>query len=85
MMGNHQLCKRVSFCSSHNIGIDYYSENEPSTSWNKECGISIMTRLSEAEWLSGFNSSGLIDVLCWRVGAKDDWAGTLVVTGLMHY
>jgi hypothetical protein len=67
------------------IGIDYYSENEPSTSWNKECGISIMTRLSEAEWLSGFNSSGLIDVLCWRVGAKDDWAGTLVVTGLMHY
>jgi len=29
--------------------------------------------------------SGLINVLCWRVGAKDNWAGTLVVTGLMHY
>ena len=67
------------------MGIDYYTENKVSESWSEDCGISIMTRLSEAEWLSGFNSSGLIDVLCWRVGAKDDWAGTLVVTGLMHY
>lgn len=67
------------------IGIDYYSENGPSISWNKECGISIMTRLSEEEWLSGFNNSGLIDVICWREGAKDDWAGTLVMTGIMHY
>ena len=67
------------------VGIDYYSENETSRSWNKECGISIMTRLSEAEWLSGFNSSGMIDVICWREGAKDNWAGTLVITGRMQY
>ena len=32
------------------MGIDYYTENKVSESWSEDCGISIMTRLSEAEW-----------------------------------
>jgi len=66
------------------MGIDYYRENKPSESWDEDCGISIMTRLSEAEWVAGFNSAGLKNVTFWRVGAKDDWAGTLVVTGKLE-
>lgn len=63
------------------IGIDYYKENEPSESWPLDCEISIMTRLSEEEWLKGFIKSGLADILSWREGQKDKWGGTLILTG----
>jgi SAM-dependent methyltransferase len=63
------------------IGIDYYKENKPSESWPLDCGISIMTRLSEKEWSDGFIKSGLVNVLTWREGQKDKWGGTLILTG----
>ncbi|MBN4081473.1 hypothetical protein JYT44_03820, partial [Caldithrix abyssi] len=63
------------------MGIDYYTENKPSESWHVDCGISIMTRLSESEWVDGFNQAGIKNVVSWRVGQKDGWTGTLVVTG----
>ena len=63
------------------IGIDYYKENKPSESWPLDCGISIMTRLSEKEWSDGFIESGLVNVLSWREGQKDKWGGTLILTG----
>jgi 2-polyprenyl-3-methyl-5-hydroxy-6-metoxy-1,4-benzoquinol methylase len=63
------------------IGIDYYKENKASESWPLDCGISIMTRLSEKEWTEGFIKSGLANVLTWREGQKDNWAGTLILTG----
>tara|TARA_B110000116_G_scaffold68404_1_gene58976 strand:- start:663 stop:800 length:138 start_codon:yes stop_codon:yes gene_type:complete len=40
-----------------------------------------MTRLSEKEWTEGFIKSGLANVITWREGQKDNWAGTLVLTG----
>jgi SAM-dependent methyltransferase len=63
------------------IGIDYYKENKPSESWPLDCGISIMTRLSEEEWSNGFIKAGLVNVLTWREGKKDKWGGTLILTG----
>ena len=64
------------------MGIDYYTENKPSENWSTECDISIMTRLSIAEWVGMFIHAGLNNIQSWQVGEKDDWAGTLVVTGI---
>ena len=64
------------------LGIDYYSENKISESWNEDCGISIMTRMSESEWIDGFRQAGLMNIQSWRQGEKEGWAGTLVVSGV---
>lgn len=64
------------------MGVDYYTENTVSESWSEDCGISIMTRLSESEWVDGFNQAGFHDIQSWREGEKEGWAGTLVVTGV---
>ncbi|MBN09223.1 MAG: nodulation protein S NodS [Flavobacteriaceae bacterium] len=63
------------------IGIDYYKENKASHCWPEECGISIMQLLSEKEWNSFFKIAGFKNVKSWRVGEKDNWSGTLVLTG----
>ncbi|MGY8780361.1 MAG: class I SAM-dependent methyltransferase [Fidelibacterota bacterium] len=64
------------------LGIDYYSENKISESWNEDCGISIMTHMSESEWIDGFRQAGLMNIQSWRQGEKEGWAGTLVVSGV---
>jgi len=63
------------------IGVDFYKENEVSKSWPNDCGISIMSRLSELEWIQGFKNAGLQNIASWREGVKDNWAGTLIITG----
>ena len=40
-----------------------------------------MLMLKESEWIHLFEQAGFIEVESWRVNKKDDWAGTLVVTG----
>ncbi len=62
------------------MGVDHYQENKPSLDWAEECGTTLTT-LSESEWKAGFVGAGLSQVKTWRVGKKDDWGGTLVVTG----
>ena len=64
------------------IGVDFYEENRQSHSWVTDCGISVMTMLSESEWKNGFEESGFGYVQSWRHGTDGDWAGTLIVTGL---
>ena len=64
------------------IGIDHYLENTPSLNWAEECGISIMTTLPKSSWQQIFIDADLIDVESWQVGQKDDWQGTLIVTGV---
>ena len=64
------------------IGVDFYRENKPSHSWVTDCGISVMTMLSENDWWDAFGAVGLENVQSWRHGAKGDWAGTLIVTGI---
>jgi len=63
------------------VGVDFYKENEPSLSWQKDCGISTMTLFSEKEWLSAFEISGFKNVKSWHHGAKDNWSGTLILSG----
>lgn len=63
------------------IGLDFYRENKVSHSWPEDCGISIMTLLPKADWQSFFDQAGFQNTQSWQVGAKQDWAGTLIVTG----
>ena len=63
------------------IGLDFYHENKVSHSWPEDCGISIMTLLPKADWQSFFNQAGFQNTQSWQVGAKQDWAGTLIITG----
>lgn len=64
------------------MGIDFYKENIPSHSWAEDCSISIMKMFSEKEWVRFFKNAGFIDIKSWRHGKKDEWEGTLIVTGI---
>ena len=62
------------------IGLDLYYENEDSHSWEAKINTP-MLMLKEYEWSDLFKQAGFIDVESWRVNKRQDWAGTLVVTG----
>ena len=62
------------------IGLDLYYENEDSHSWEAKVNTP-MLMLKESEWSDLFKQAGFIDVESWRVNKRQDWAGTLVVTG----
>jgi trans-aconitate methyltransferase len=64
------------------VGIDFYLENPVSHEWSTSCGISGMKLFSEKEWIRFFDIAGYHSVKTWRVGQKENWAGTLVITGL---
>ena len=65
------------------IGIDHYYENLDSHSWAEKVGTP-MLMLKEAEWLAIFNESGLVDIKSWRSNQSEDWAGTLILTGIKN-
>ena len=65
------------------IGIDHYYENLDSHSWEEKVGTP-MLMLKEAEWLDIFYESGLSDVKSWRSNPSEDWAGTLILTGIKN-
>ena len=64
------------------IGLDFYQENPASHTWPEECGISIMRLLPELTWKNFFVNAGFRAVEAWKVGEKEHWSGTLVVTGI---
>ena len=64
------------------IGIDFYFENKISHSWPESCGIKDMKLFSEKDWKNFFKSAGYNDIKSWRYGEKEDWKGTLIVTGI---
>jgi trans-aconitate methyltransferase len=64
------------------VGLDFYKENTASHSWPEDCGVSIMQLLPEATWTRFFKDAGFVEVDAWRVGAKEQWAGTLVITAV---
>jgi trans-aconitate methyltransferase len=64
------------------VGLDFYKENTVSHSWPEDCGVSIMQLLPEATWIRFFKDAGFAEVDAWRVGAKEQWAGTLVITAV---
>ena len=61
-------------------GVDLYDENQESHSWEEKVGTKMMM-LKEAEWIEIFSSAGLQEVESWRSNQRQDWAGTLVLTG----
>ena len=63
------------------MGVDFYNENIPSHSWQEDCSISIMKLFSEKDWVKMFQNAGFINIKSWRHDEKDDWSGTLIVTG----
>jgi SAM-dependent methyltransferase len=64
------------------VGLDFYKENAVSHSWPEDCGVSIMQLLPVAAWINFFNKVGFNNIQSWRVGEKENWAGTLVITGV---
>ncbi len=64
------------------IGLDFYQENTVSHSWPEDCGISIMTLLSSSDWKTLFEKAGFQQLQTWQVGASENWAGSLIVTGV---
>ncbi len=60
------------------FGIDHYTENESSHSWPERLNVH-MTTMSEEEWQDSLREIGFENVISLRAGAKDGWAGTLIL------
>ena len=67
------------------VGMDFYKENKVSHSWPQKTGVSIMELISENIWKEYFKESGFKNVKSWKVGKKENWEGTLIITGIKHY
>ena len=61
------------------IGVDHYMENPASHDWGPSLNVH-MALLSMDDWTSGLKEAGFTDITAMQVGAKEDWAGTLVLT-----
>ena len=61
------------------IGVDHYTENPASHDWGPSLNVH-MALLSMDDWVSGLKEAGFTDITAMQVGAKEDWAGTLVLT-----
>ncbi|MEC8816622.1 MAG: class I SAM-dependent methyltransferase, partial [Candidatus Thermoplasmatota archaeon] len=59
------------------IGVDHYTENPASHDWGPSLNVH-MALLSMDDWTSGLKEAGFTDITAMQVGAKEDWAGTLV-------
>ncbi len=62
------------------MGIDHYLENKPSLSWPKDLDLNLQT-LSIDDWVKIVELAGFSQVHYKQVGAKENWAGTLIVYG----
>ena len=67
------------------VGMDFYKENKVSHSWPEKTGVSIMELISENTWKEYFKESGFKNIKSWKVGKKENWEGTLIITGIKHY
>jgi len=60
------------------LGIDHYIENKSSLSWSKDLDLSLRTYSIE-QWKSNFEKAGFKNINTYQFGAKENWAGTLVI------
>jgi len=60
------------------LGIDHYIENTSSLSWSKDLDLSLRTYSIE-QWKSNFQKAGFKNIHTYQFGAKENWAGTLVI------
>ena len=62
------------------MGIDHYLENKPSLSWPKDLDLNLQT-LSIDDWVKMVQLAGFSKVKHKQFGAKENWAGTLIIYG----
>jgi predicted TPR repeat methyltransferase len=62
------------------MGIDFYFENTISHDWPEKTNVDTMTLLKTEEWVSIIDNVGFKNIEYWRVGEKDDWKGTLIIS-----
>lgn len=62
------------------IGVDHYAENEASHDWSSSLNVHMAMHSMNA-WIEGMNNAGFRNVKAFQTGAKDGWAGTLVLMG----
>ena len=65
------------------IGIDHYSENKPSLTWEDDIGIQTQT-LSIQEWIKKFEKANFKNIKFQQVGNKEDWLGTLIISAFKN-
>ena len=63
------------------IGVDHYKENSESLDWAEKFNLEITT-LSCNEWQNIFKKVGFKKVKLNQVESKDNWAGTLIISGI---
>jgi len=62
------------------IGVDHYAENEACHDWSGSLNVHMAMHSMDA-WVDGMNDAGFRNVKAFQTGAKDGWAGTLVLMG----
>jgi trans-aconitate methyltransferase len=60
------------------IGIDHYTENEPSLHWPQFVGTRMAT-WPEARWLEALEEAGFTHLRHWRAAPQPEWGGTLAM------
>ena len=65
------------------FGIDHYSENKPSLSWEREIGIQTQT-LSIKDWVKKIEKANFKNVEYFQVGSDKNWAGTLIISAFKN-
>ena len=62
------------------FGIDHYLENPNSLEWPRELRV-YMNTLSINNWIELMELAGFIKISTYKIGEKNDWQGTLVLSG----
>ena len=62
------------------MGIDHYLDNKPSLKWPKDLDLDLQT-LSIDDWVKMVQLAGFSKVKYKQFGAKENWAGTLIIYG----
>ena len=62
------------------MGIDFYYENKTSHNWPEKTNVDTMTLLSSQEWKNIVSKAGFKNIESRRVGEKNEWKGTLIIS-----
>ena len=62
------------------MGIDYYYENKTYHNWPEKTNVDTMTLLSTQEWKNIVSKAGFKNIESRRVGEKNEWKGTLIIS-----
>ena len=63
------------------MGIDFYEENKSSLLWPLKLDVEMFCT-NKNKWKDYLNLSGFDKVRMFQFGKKNDWAGTLVLSGV---